>query len=93
MTLSFDPVLQNPQSQQPAAGQPAGQGDRPAPAPAPGVMSDDAFTRLVSGIGSYMSRAATGEQEQDTVHDFLSTLGDSYSSGTGEGQSLHLFNP
>ncbi|XP_046366921.2 large proline-rich protein BAG6-like isoform X2 [Haliotis rufescens] len=81
----------NPQSQQPAAGQPAGQGDRPAPTPAPGVMSDDAFTRLVSGIGSYMSRAATGEQEQDTVHDFLSTLGDSYSSGTGEGFINEIF--
>lgn len=46
-------------------------------------MSDEAFTRLVSGIGSMVSQTAMGQPPQQTISDFLNTLGEGYSTGEG----------
>ena len=44
-------------------------------------MSDEAFTRLVSGIGSMVSQTAMGQAPAQPISDFLSTLGEGYSPG------------
>lgn len=55
------------------------------------VMSDEAFTRLVSGIGSMVSQTAMGQPPSQTISDFLNTLGEGYN--TGEGLFINdLFN-
>lgn len=49
------------------------------------AISDEAFTQLVSGITGYMSQAALGQAPRQTIAEFLSGLGQSYSIPQGEG--------
>ncbi|KAJ8301003.1 hypothetical protein KUTeg_022522 [Tegillarca granosa] len=49
------------------------------------VMTDEAFTQLVQGIGQFVSQAAIGQESNQSISDFLSTLGDNYNFSSGEG--------
>ena len=53
------------------------------------VMTDEAFTRLVSGIGSMVSQTAMGQAPSGSISDFLSTIGEGYISGDGKNYSTH----
>lgn len=48
-------------------------------------ISDEAFTRLVSGISGYMSQAAMGQAPRQSITDFLSNLGETYNIPNEEG--------
>ena len=48
-------------------------------------LTDEAFTRLVGGISSYMSQAALGQAPQQSITDFLSNLGETYNIPQEEG--------
>ncbi len=48
-------------------------------------MPDEVFAQMVQGISSYVAQAALGQQPQDTISDFLTGLGRSYSIPQGEG--------
>ena len=51
--------------------------------PQPQVMSDEVFAQLVSGIGSFVSRAAMGQPTNDTISDFFNQLGQRQAQGEG----------
>lgn len=46
-------------------------------------MSDEAFTRLVSGIGSMVTQTAMGQPPSQPISDFLNSLGDGGSDSEG----------
>ena len=48
-------------------------------------MSNEIFGRLVHGIGSHLSQAASGEQSTETISAFLQGLGQGYDVSPGEG--------
>ena len=62
---------------QPTAGQ--GQGQVPG-------FTDEVFSQLVQGISTYLTQAALGQQPTETITDFLSSLGQTYDIGPGEGE-------
>lgn len=51
-------------------------------------MTDEAFTRLVSGIGSMVTQTAMGQPPNQPIADFLSSLGDDY--GIADGNFSHF---
>ena len=50
------------------------------------LISDEAFTQLVSRIITHMSQAAEGQAPAQTVGDFIRTLGESHPMPQGEGR-------
>jgi hypothetical protein len=46
-------------------------------------MTDEAFTRLVSGIGSMVTQTAMGQPPSQPIAEFLSSLGDDYGVADG----------
>ena len=48
-------------------------------------MSDEVFAQLLHGISGYVAQAALGQQPNDTISDFLGSLGQSYNIPQGEG--------
>ncbi|ELT91208.1 hypothetical protein CAPTEDRAFT_225947 [Capitella teleta] len=57
-----------------------------------GHLTDDMFTQLVSGIGSFVSRAASGQPTNVTLADFLNELGQGQGVSTGDGLLTEIFN-
>ncbi|XP_033731257.1 large proline-rich protein BAG6-like isoform X2 [Pecten maximus] len=49
------------------------------------VMTDEAFTQLVQGIGSMITQTAVGQPPSQTLSEFLGSLGDGYNMAQGEG--------
>ncbi|XP_069120760.1 large proline-rich protein BAG6-like isoform X1 [Argopecten irradians] len=49
------------------------------------VMTDEAFTQLVQGIGSMITQTAVGQPPSQTLAEFLGSLGDGYNMAQGEG--------
>ncbi|XP_021365917.1 large proline-rich protein BAG6-like isoform X2 [Mizuhopecten yessoensis] len=56
-----------------------------ADATAQPVMTDEAFTQLVQGIGSMITQTAVGQPPSQTLAEFLGSLGDGYNMAQGEG--------
>jgi hypothetical protein len=54
-------------------------------------MTDEAFTRLVSGIGSMVTQTAMGQPPSQPIADFLSSLGEDY--GVADGSFSHFYVP
>ena len=55
-------------------------------------VSDEVFTQMVRGIGTYISRAALGEQPTETVAAFLNSLGENFNFPQGDGVLQDFFN-
>lgn len=53
-------------------------------------MTDEAFTRLISGIGSMVSQTAMGQPPSQTISQFLSSLGEGYNTGEEGNIFVHV---